>query len=65
VSKTALDDLEPRIRRMLVLILRNRAAICEPMKGVLEIHFNGKHVSAHLTGHRVLEDGNGEPPSAA
>lgn len=65
MSQSTLDDLEPRIRRMVALILRHRASICEPAKGVLELHFSGRQVSAHLRGNLTLEDDNGEPPSAA
>lgn len=60
-----LDDLEPRVRRMLALILANRASICEPAKGVLELHFSGRQVSAHLRGNLTLDGETGEPPSAA
>lgn len=50
---------------MVLLIIRNRAAITEPAKGELTLHFNGRHVEAHLSGRLVLDDQNGEPPSAA
>jgi hypothetical protein len=66
VSQTpALDDLEPRIKRMVALILANRASICEPAKGVLELHFSGRQVSAHLRGNLTLDGETGEPPGAA
>jgi hypothetical protein len=59
------DDLEPRIRRMLALILSHRASICEPVKGVLELHFSGRQVSAHLRGNLTLDSDEREPPGAA
>ena len=62
---TDFDALEPRIKRMLQLIVKNRAAICEPAKGELTLHFNGRHVEAHLSGRLVLDDANGEPPKPA
>lgn len=68
MSKTALDDLEPRIGKMLRVILRNREAICRPTKGTLELHFRGRHLEARLIGMEPLvmdDDTNGEPPSAA
>lgn len=65
MNHPSLDALEPRIRRMLALILANRAAIVEPSKGVLELHFNGRNVEAHLSGRLVLDDQNGEPPKPA
>lgn len=67
MSKTAFDDLEPRIGKMLRVILRNREAICRPTKGTLELHFKGRHLEARLTGVEplVMDDENGEPPSAA
>lgn len=66
MSADWLADEGPRLQLMVRLILRNRAAICEPKKGVLELHFNGRHVSAHLVGYQALQiDDNSEPPSAA
>lgn len=52
---------------MLRVILRNREAICRPTKGTLELHFKGRHLEARLTGVEplVMDDENGEPPSAA
>lgn len=65
MSTDPLAGLEPRIARMIALVLRNRAAICEPAKGELVLHFNGRHVEAHLSGRLVLDDQNDEPPKPA
>jgi hypothetical protein len=64
-EQAALSALPPRIRRMLTLLLKHQEAICEPSKGELTLHFNGGHVSAHLTGRRVLDNDEREPPGAA
>lgn len=61
-------EIEPRVRLMLEVILRNRATICAPKKGVLELHFNGKHVSGRLVSQTTIglpDDSDGEPPEAA
>jgi hypothetical protein len=65
VSADPLGELEPRIRRMCELILANRAAICDPRTGVLELHFKGGDVSAHLRGNLTLRNEEREPPGAA
>lgn len=67
MSSQPLDDLEPRIQKMLRLLLRNRAAICRPTRGVLELHFRGTHLEAKLVGleRLVMDDENGEPPQSA
>lgn len=58
--------LEPRIRRMLTVLLRNQEAICRPSRGTLEFHFKGRHLEAKLTGlEPLVMDDDGEPPSAA
>lgn len=62
---TTLDELEPRLRRMVALILANRSSICEPRTGVLELHFKGVDVSAHLRGNLTLRLDEQEPPGAA
>lgn len=43
-----LEDLPPRVRKMLLLILQNRRAIIAPGKGHLELHFDGGSVTARL-----------------
>lgn len=58
-----LDAMEPRIRRMIALILANRAAIVEPARGELVLRFSGGNVEAHLSGRLVLDEG--EPPKPA
>jgi len=67
VSDLPIDALEPRIRRMLTVLLRNRETICRPSRGTLEFHFKGKHLEAKLTGLEslVMDDENGEPPKPA
>jgi hypothetical protein len=62
-----LADLDPRIRKMIALIIRNRALIEGPCRGTLEFRFNGRHVNAKLSaveliGLDVQED---DPPPAA
>ena len=57
------DNLEPRIRRMLLLLLANRQAIVAPARGTLVVHFRGGHISAKLyTDPQPLHD---EPPKTA
>lgn len=67
MSSQPLDGLEPRIRRMLMVLLRNREAICRPSRGILELHFRGRHLEAKLIGleRLVMDDENGEPPQPA
>lgn len=66
MSAQPLDGLEPRIRRMLQVLLRNQEAICRPSRGTLEFHFRGKHLEAKLTGFEplVMGEESSEPPQA-
>lgn len=60
-----LDALEPRIRRMVAVLLANREAICRPSRGTLEFHFKGRHLEARLAGLESLTMDTEEPPGAA
>lgn len=43
-----LSDLDARTQTMIRLILRNRQAITEPSRGILELKFHGRHVEMSL-----------------
>ena len=60
-----LVDLDPRIRKMLALILRNREQIRRPKRGTLELTFHGRHVNARLIAVEPIGFDDGPPPEAA
>lgn len=62
-DRVRLDSLPPRIRRMLEIIAANQAAIVEPGRGTLMLHFRGGHVAAKLyVDPKPLHD---DPPKTA
>ncbi len=63
-----LADLDPRVRLMVTLILRNQDALCKPRRGTLELKFRGRHVNAQLIAVESIgldQDDDGRPPEAA
>jgi hypothetical protein len=65
-----LADLDPRMRKILQLVLRNQGQICQWDDGRLEIRFRGQHVEAFVTTRQRVdfdddEQGSGPPPEAA